>query len=112
MWFSDIYRPTRAGLKVKRFFLVLSVGLLSVLSGCATKYIEILEPDIVMYGGEVDYRVQPGDTLKVMSTKICISGRGTCFEVKDMKTGKTGYVSEKRMLERHRIYTEEKQKEK
>lgn len=93
---------------MKRFYMVVTGSFLILISGCATKYIEILEPDIVMYGGEVDYRVEPGDTLKVISSKICIDGSGTCFEVKDMKTGKTGYVSEKRMLERHRIYTEEK----
>ena len=99
---------TDSRVKVKRFFIALTVCFLLIFSGCTTKYIEILESDIVMYGGGVDYRVQPGDTLRVMSTKVCRDSRGTCYEVKDMKTGKTGYVSEKRMLERHRIYTEEK----
>jgi len=90
--------------KMKRLFLLFSVGLLLVLSGCATKYIEILEKDIVWIGGEVDYRVEPGDTLKVLWVKTCKGGRGTCYEVQDLKTGRIGYVSERRMENRHRVY--------
>lgn len=100
---TDIRRCTMKG-----FFLLLGVGLLLVLSGCATKYIEILEPDTVWYGGESDFKVQPGDTLKVLLVKTCKGGSGTCYEVKDVKTGKIGYVSEKRMENRHRVYTEKK----
>ncbi len=92
---------------MKRLLLVLGVCIL-VLSGCAkTQYIEILEQDKIWYGGEVDLKVDPGDTLQILLTKTCRGGKGTCYKVKDLATGKTGFVNKKRMEERHRIYTEE-----
>ena len=94
---------------MKRFLLLLGIAIL-VLTGCATttRYIEILEPERVWYGGEVDFRVEPGDTLKILWSDTCLNGRGTCYEVKDIKTGKIGYVKKSRMEQRHRIYTEGK----
>ena|GEM_PF-2603674 len=92
---------------MRRILLAICVGIF-LFSGCATQYIEILEPDIIMHNRELDFRVEPGDTLKVMSSKTCIGGRGICYEVKDLKTDKRGYVTKKRMEERHRIYTESK----
>ena len=91
---------------MKQILFVLIVSQF-IFAGCAgeTRYIEILYPDTIFYGGQADFQVEPGDTLQILSTKICRGGFGTCWEVKDLKTNWTGYVNSSRMEERHRIYT-------
>ena len=77
--------------------------IITFIVGCGpskTTYIEILEPDRIFYMGEIDFRVEPADTLKVVYSKTCKGGRGVCWEVRDMEKGKTGYVKKIRVEER------------
>lgn len=56
-------------------------------------FIEIKKPDQVYEFGEPKYEVSPGDILEVKSIKRCRSGKGVCWEVRNVKTGELGYVS-------------------
>ena len=81
---------------MKKMALFTTFLILIAVAGCGpATYIEILEPDRAFFGGEVDFMLEPGDTLKVLYTKTCRNGRGTCWEVRDIGKNKTGYVSKK-----------------
>ena len=67
-------------------------------------FIEIKEPDQVHEFGELKYEVSPGDILEVKRIKRCRSGRGICWEVRNVKTGELGYVSAERMEKMHHVY--------
>jgi len=71
------------------------------------KYIKIEEPDSVFAGGKVKYNLIPGDFLEVIRKKTCLGGKGECWEVKNIKTGETGFVNAERMKNRHYVYTKE-----
>ncbi len=79
---------------------------LVVLMGCATKttYIAIVQPDGVGEFGRPKFAVQPGDQLEVLGRKTCRRGAGECWEVRDVKTGQTGFVVAARMRDLHRVY--------
>ena len=71
------------------------------------KYIKIQVSDIVGSGGKVKFEVIPGDVLEIIRKKPCLGGMGICWEVKNLKTGETGFVPAKRMKNRHYVYTKE-----
>lgn len=71
------------------------------------KYIKIKVPDSVFAGGKVKFTIIPGDVLEVVRSKTCLDGKGECWEVKNIKTGETGFVPAKRMKSMHYVYTKE-----
>ena len=70
-------------------------------------YVEIKKPDKLSYGGEAIHDVSPGDVLEVVRKQKCIKGVGECWEVRNVKTGETGFVRAERMKDWHRVYKEE-----
>ncbi len=70
------------------------------------KYIKIIEPDSVYAGGKVKYSLVPGDVLEVIRKKTCLGGTGECWEVRNIQTGETGFVSAKQMESIHYVYIE------
>jgi tetratricopeptide (TPR) repeat protein len=71
------------------------------------KFIKIKVPEHVSYGGKVKFTVVPGDVLEVIRKKPCLGGKGECWEVINIKTGETGFVNAKKMINRQYVYTEE-----
>lgn len=71
------------------------------------KYIEIKVPDSAYAGGKVKFSLVPGDILEVIRKKTCLGGTGECWEVRNIQTGETGFVSAKQMEFRHYVYTKE-----
>ena len=69
-------------------------------------YIEILQPDKVYKGGKLSFTVTAGDTLEVLQAKICRTGGERCWAVRNVKTGKFGYVKADRMRSVHRVYSD------
>ena len=93
---------------MNKITILLAILIVLFITGCVkTTYVEILEPDQIYYGGKIDFNVEPGDTLKIISSKTCRGGRGTCWEVWDIDKKKTGMVSKQRMEERHKVYQKE-----
>jgi len=70
-------------------------------------YIKIQVADIVGSGGKVKFKIIPGDVLEVIRSQPCRGGRGECWEVKNTKTGETGFVPANRMKNRHHVFTKE-----
>ena len=71
------------------------------------KYIEIKVPDSVFSGGKLKYKIVPGDQLEVIRKKTCLDGKSECWEVKNVKTGETGFVNAEKMKQIHYVYTKE-----
>lgn len=67
-------------------------------------YIDIQEPTDLYLRGKVVATVQPGATLKILNSKLCLNNRGVCFVVVDEKNEARGIVSETRMNLKNRIY--------
>jgi hypothetical protein len=72
--------------------------------GQGKKYIKIIEPDNVYAGGKVKFSLVPGDVLEVIRKKTCLGGTGECWEVRNIQTGETGFVSAKQMESSHYVY--------
>ena len=90
------------------------VSIILLLSGCVaskTKYIETTIPTNLYMRGEVVAEVEPGTTLKVVDSKTCRGGRGTCWWVKNEELGIGGIVSADEMEKLHRVYEVEEGKE-
>lgn len=68
--------------------------------------IEIQRPDTVSEGGQIKFRVAPGDVLKVIKSQTCRYGHDECWEVENTKTGEIGYVQADKMKKWHRVRTE------
>ena len=85
--------------------LLLVVGSLTV-SACVSKttYIEIQQPTEIWLRGKAIHTAQSGDILRVVESKICRSGKGTCWWVKNDKKGYGGIVSADEMKILHRVY--------
>jgi hypothetical protein len=83
--------------------------ILSAFLSCATskRYITIKEPDVIYEYGKGKFEVYPNDTLEILEIKTCRGGTGICWKVKKLETEEYGYVSAKRMNERHEVYTKE-----
>ena len=91
--------------------LLLTVSFL--VSSCSTtkRYVEIQDTDYVMVYGKDRFKVTTGDILEVIQIKPCRGNYyGTCWKVRNVKTGLTGYVMADKMKERHRVYIEEENK--
>ena len=73
------------------------------------RYIAIKEPDVIYEYGKGKFEVYPDDILEIIDIKAYRGGTGICWKVKKLETGEYGYVSAKRMNERHEVYTREKQ---
>ncbi len=69
-------------------------------------YVEIQQPQKIRRGGEIKYIANPGDKLEVLQKTTCRSGYGECWGVRNLETGKFGYVNADRMHSRHRVYTD------
>ena len=93
--------------------LVYAALLILCICSCASKqgkmYIIIQEPDRIHEYGKFKYLVDKGDILEVKEKKTCRDGIGTCFKVLNLKSNEYGYVTKKRMLERHLVYNEPKE---
>jgi hypothetical protein len=59
-----------------------------LLISCAsqTRYIEIKEDDLIYEYGIAKFEVYPGDTLKIVESKVCRGGSGICYKVKKVQT--------------------------
>lgn len=69
-------------------------------------HIKIQQTDEVYYFGQVKFVVNEGDVLEVIRSKTCRRGGGECWEVRNVKTGATGFVEAEKMKNRHHIYSE------
>lgn len=69
-------------------------------------YIEIQQTDNVYKEGKLSFTVTAGDTLEVLQIKPCRSDGETCWAVRNVKTGKFGYVKADRMRSAHRVYSD------
>ena len=91
---------------------LLALGITFVVAGCVaskTKYIEIKTPTKLYMRGEVVATTQPGDTLKVISSKTCRSGKGACWKVKNERDSTGGIVRASEMELVNRVYEVENQ---
>ncbi len=67
-------------------------------------YVEILKTDRIHKGGKPVFKVRPGDQLEVLESRTCRGGSGECWEVRNVSTGKTGFVRADKMRDLHRVY--------
>ena len=67
-------------------------------------YIVIKESDKVFRGRKKAFSVSPGDKLEVLQRKICKSGKGECWMVRDVKTDAFGFVNIDSMRSKHFVY--------
>ncbi len=83
-----------------------AIGLaMAPLSAEAATYIRIQKSDSVWKKGQVAYRVNSGDILKVMKKSKCIhDAKKTCWRVKNTKSGKDGFVEADHMKRNHQIF--------
>ena len=78
-----------------------------MLTGCVvakTTYIETQSPTQIYLYGKVVANIEPGTTLKVVGSRTCRSGRGTCWWVKNEELGIGGIVNAEEMKNLHRVY--------
>ena len=68
-------------------------------------FIKILQKDKIYYEGEFQYDVMPGDTLKVLESRLCKDEEvyKTCWLVINEKTGQKGLVNSQKMNDIHRL---------
>ena len=82
-------------------------------SGCATtsvqkSYINIRQPEMILEENTgKEFEILSGDSLKILETKSCPEGKGVCWKVSSIKTGKVGFVNADIMQERQEVYIEE-----
>lgn len=90
---------------MKKLLLVLFVSCLFGITACASKitYIEIKQPTKLWMGGKPIHSAQPGDILRVVDSKTCLSG-GICWWVRNDKEGYGGIVPADEMKTIHRVY--------
>jgi len=63
-----------------------------------------------MYG-QPKFEVGPGDELEVLYSKPCRrNNRETCWAVRNVRTGETGFVNKRLMMAAHRVYKAPKDK--
>jgi hypothetical protein len=86
--------------------MVLALMGLALLSACAssTTRIAIQSRDWISMGGQPKFEVGPGDELEVLYSKPCRGVFGTCWCVRNLKTGETGFVSQEHAEKVHRVY--------
>jgi hypothetical protein len=105
-----VERLARAGSRavgggVKR--LVWTLAGLGLLSACAssTTRIAIQSRDLIYVNGRPKFEVFPGDELEVLYSQPCRgSAAETCWAVRNVKTGATGFTSKKHATMMHRVY--------
>ena len=68
-------------------------------------FIEILQKDKIYYESEFQYDVMPGDTLKVLESRLCKDEEvyNTCWLVINEKIGQKGLVNSQKMNDIHRL---------
>ena len=82
-------------------------------SGCATtavqkSHINVRQPEMLLEENTgKEFEVLSGDSLKILETKSCPEGKGVCWKVSSVKTGKVGFVNADLMQERQEVYIEE-----
>ena len=69
-----------------------------------THTIQVETPTNIYLKGKVMGIAQPGDNLKVVGSKTCKSGKGTCWWVKSEKEDIVGIVSAKKMTRTNKVY--------
>lgn len=65
------------------------------------KSVKMFSSHTVYEYGKPKFTVHDGDVLEVLSRKVCRSGSGECWKVRDPKTGKIGYVRAADMRRNH-----------
>lgn len=70
------------------------------------KYVKLLHTHTVQEFGKPKFIVHKDDMLEVISRKICRSGRGECWKVRNVATGEVGYVSAVEMRRSHELVFE------
>ena len=96
-------------MKKSSLFFALLIGIFFITACSTTKrYIEIQEADYLAEYGRKTYELNKGDVLQVIQIKPCrFNYYLTCWKVRNVQTGDTGYVVADRMEEKHRVYIEE-----
>ena len=83
------------------------------ITACATtsvqkSYINLRQPEtLIEESTKKEFEVLSGDSLKILETKSCPEGKGVCWKVSSVKTGKVGFVNADLMQERQDVYIEE-----
>ena len=80
---------------------------LSLLVACAssTTRIAIQSRDWVAEYGRPKFEVGPGDELEVLYSQPCRGAASeTCWAVRNVKTGETGFVTKRHATAVHRLY--------
>ena len=67
-------------------------------------YIRIESVDQIYENGQQKFTVNRGDILEVIRVKTCISGSGVCWQVRNTKTGETGFRRADVLKQRHMVY--------
>jgi hypothetical protein len=67
-------------------------------------YIRIESTEQIYEDGQPKFIANPGEILEVIRVKTCISGSGTCWQVRNNKTGETGFRRADVMKQRHTVY--------
>ena len=65
------------------------------------KSVTIFETLVVYEFGKPKFTVHDGDILDVVSRKVCRSGSGECWKVRNRDTGEIGYVTAAEMRRNH-----------
>ena len=73
-----------------------------------TTYILIESDEQIYENGQPKFTANRGDILEVIRVKTCISGSGICWQVRNTKTGETGFRRADVLKQRHTVLYEEK----
>lgn len=68
--------------------------------------IKIKKEETIYSGGKPVFKVKPGDTLTVLREKVCLSGEGICWEIKNDFTQKKGFVNAQKMYDNQEVNVE------
>jgi hypothetical protein len=72
-------------------------------------YIRIESDEQIFENGQLKFTAKPGDIFEVIRVKTCISGSGTCWQVRNLKTGETGFRRADVMKQRHTVFEDTEQ---
>jgi hypothetical protein len=68
-------------------------------------YIKTQEPDVLRVHGKAKHKVKPGVLLEIIGTTTCRVSTGICWKVRDVESGKVGWVNAIGMAARHDVIT-------
>jgi hypothetical protein len=67
-------------------------------------YIRIESDEQIFENDQLKFTAKPGDILEVIWVITCLSGSGTCWQVRNTKTGETGFTRADVLKQRHMVY--------